>query len=678
MSSQTLIYIALAGIIALLVTLFQYRYKAKQISGINKMLFPILRFITVFALLILLINPKFEKVNYYNEKPSLVVAIDNSESVEYLKQSQTVKTIVDGIKTNDALNDKFKIDYYTFGKTIKSNDSLGFSEQQTDVASVFKNSSQVYKSLNAPMVVITDGNQTLGSDYEFAAQKYGHPVFPVILGDTITYSDIKLQQLNVNKYAFLKNKFPVEVIATYNGNASVNSELRVSSGSAVVFKKALQFSKSNNSQVVQFTLPANSVGVKGYRATLLPLTTEKNTLNNTKEFAVEVINEKTQVALVSDISHPDIGAIKKSIESNEQRSVTLLTPLDFVDKPNDFQLVILYQPNQKFKSTFEALERLKVNSLVVAGTKTNWSFLNSIQQDYKQAVTNQEEEYQTALNTSYGNFIIENLEFESFPPLNSEFGEITFNSTFEPLLYKRVNGIETNEALLATIENGTKRLGLLLGENIWKWRAQSFLNKDSFNDFDNFIGKLVQYLASSERKNRLNINYESFYNGNSDVKVTAQFFNKNFEFDAKASIQITLKNKDTETQINRPFVLKNAVYQVDLSGIEAGQYSFTVSANDGEARRSGNITILDYKVEQQFLNANVTKLERVAANSDASSYFASNWQPLINDLIADQRFATLQKSNKNIVPLIDFKYLLGLLALSLALEWFLRKYNGLI
>ena len=376
--------------------------------------------------------------------------------------------------------------------------------------------------------------------------------------------------------------------------------------------------------------------------------------------------------------HPDIGAIKKSIESNEQRSVSILKPSVYASNTNDFQLVIVYQPNQKFKSVFETINRLNANSLVVTGTKTNWSFLNSIQQDYKQTITNQDEQYQSALNTSYGNFIIEDLEFESFPPLDSEFGEITFNSAIEPLLYKRVNGIETNEALLATFENGNKRHGILLGENIWKWRAQSFLNKDGFNAFDNFTGKLVQYLASSERKSRLNINYESFYNGNSDVRVTAQFFNKNFEFDTKASLQITLKNNETETEIRRPFVLKNAVYQVDLSGVEAGQYSFTVSANEGEARRSGTITILDYQVEQQFLNANVAKLQRVASHSNANSYFAENWQPLLSDLITDQRFATLQKNNKKIVPLIDFKFLLGLLAISLALEWFLRKYNGLI
>jgi hypothetical protein len=78
------------------------------------------------------------------------------------------------------------------------------------------------------------------------------------------------------------------------------------------------------------------------------------------------------------------------------------------------------------------------------------------------------------------------------------------------------------------------------------------------------------------------------------------------------------------------------------------------------------------------LNADVIKLQRLAENSEGSSYFATNTDSLIPQLIEDKRFAIIQKSTKKVVPLIDWKYLLALIALSLAGEWFLRKYNGLI
>ena len=45
-------------------------------------------------------------------------------------------------------------------------------------------------------------------------------VFPLILGDSIVNTDLKIQQINVNKYTYLNNKFPVEIIASYTGNTS--------------------------------------------------------------------------------------------------------------------------------------------------------------------------------------------------------------------------------------------------------------------------------------------------------------------------------------------------------------------------------------------------------------------------------------------------------------------------
>ncbi|MFT5245224.1 MAG: hypothetical protein ACI8QQ_003173, partial [Psychroserpens sp.] len=87
MQTETITYIILSGIIALLLALFQYAYKAK-LKGKRAWLLTALRFITYFSTFVLLINPKFDKVTYYNEKPNLVVVVDNSESIHYLNQAQ--------------------------------------------------------------------------------------------------------------------------------------------------------------------------------------------------------------------------------------------------------------------------------------------------------------------------------------------------------------------------------------------------------------------------------------------------------------------------------------------------------------------------------------------------------------------------------------------------------------
>jgi energy-coupling factor transporter transmembrane protein EcfT len=678
MQTATLIYIIIAGISALLIALFQYAYKAKKSK--LKPVFVWLRFITIFAILLLIINPKFEKTAYYNVKPNLVVAIDNSQSISNLNQEENTKNLVRGLSENKELNAKFDLSFYEFGNDLNATDldSLSFSKSQTNISKAFDDLDQIYNDKTAPTILITDGNQTYGYDYEYDLKAYKQAIYPIILGDTVTYTDLKIQQLNVNKYAYLKNKFPVEIMATYNGNAAVNTQLVVTSGSSIVFRQPLGFSKTNNAQTIHFTLPANRVGVNSYKAQIEALDNEKNTINNGKPFAVEVIDQKTNVAIVSDIIHPDLGLLKKSIESNEQRSVSIVTPNEFLDQADNFQLAILYQPNAKFRQVFTAIEKLGINKFVIAGTQTQWTFLNQVQDNYKLGLTQQFEDYQASLNPNFTTFIVDDLDFSSFPPLRSEFGDITFNTTVEVLLYKVVNNTITDLPLLLTFENNNKREALLLGEDLWKWRSQSYVDNKSFQQFDNFIGKLVQYLATNKKRSRLNVNHESFYNGNGNIVITAQFFNKNYEFDAKATLNIIIKNKETNAETIVPFVLKNNNYQADLSGFSPGDYNFTVRANNGEVSRSGSFQILDYNVEKQFLNANVAKLEQLASNSQGKSYFVAHTENLIPDLLNDTRYATIQKSTKNVVPLIDFKYLLALIALSLALEWFIRKYNGLI
>jgi uncharacterized protein with PIN domain len=672
----TVLYIIIAGITALVLALFQYTYKSKK-SPLNKV-FVVLRFLSVFGILLLIINPEIEQHTVFEVKPNLAVVVDNSASIKHLNQDQNALNVVAKLQEDTRLNARFEMEMFTIGNSLTTNDSINFEATQTNISDGFKTLSQIYKDKVAPIVLISDGNQTYGADYEYTSKKQTQVTYPIILGDTVAYSDLRIQQLNVNKYAYLKNKFPVEIILVYDGKDNVSSNLVITRGNQTVFNQSLEFSETNNSKTINLTLPANSVGVSTYKATIRPLENEKNSINNEKPFAVEVIDEKTNIAIVSTMSHPDIGALKKAIESNEQRTVSIVSPSEFSNSLDTYHLAILYQPNAAFQTVIQQLKTSKLNSFIITGTQTQWSFLNSNLDNFKQEITQQSEAVQAHLNINYNAFIIEALDVESYPPLTTEFGAFEATINTQPVLYQTIGNTQTERPLLVTFEDNAKRGAFLLGEGIWKWRAQSYLNHESFQNFDNFIGKLVQYLAATQRRSRLNLNYESFYNGNSNVVMTAQYFNKNYEFDTSASLEINLKEKTTVQNYRVPFVLKQNNYKVDLGSLPAGNYDFTVSANDGELQQSGSLSILEYHIEQQFLNANVTKLQNVATNTGGTSFFVNDYDALSDQLLNDSRFAIIQKSRKNIVPLIDFKYLLALIVLALALEWFLRKYNGLI
>ena len=624
-------YIILAFITALLLALFQYFYKSKLNNRLRAVL-TTLRTVSVFSILLLIINPKFESNTYYDEKPTLVVAVDNSESITYLEQDKNAEDALKLLSDNSEIQKRFNIETFSFGKSLNPIDSLGFSEQQSNISNALKQIGEIYSDQVAPVVLLSDGNQTYGADYSFISNSVNQPIYTVILGDSTVYTDLSIKQLNVNRYVFLKNRFPVEIIANYNGTETISTELKIWLGDVLIYKKQIEFDATKTSEFITTALDANTVGVKTYRVELTPLNKEKNTVNNSKNFGVEVIDQKTNIALVSERLHPDLGALKKAIESNEQRSVSILKPNEYLSKINDFQLVILHQPNNNFNAVLKEITNQKLNSFTITGNTTSFSLLNNSQSAYKQTVTNQSEDFQPKLNRNYNTFIIDNLNFEDYPPLQSEFGNIEFSVPNDVILYKSVNGIDTDQPMLSTFEVENTKHALLSGEGIWRWRAQTYLNTESFNDFDNFIGKLVQYLSSNKKRSRINIDYRSFYNGNDDVIISAQYFNQNYEFDNSGALTIVLKNKEDNSVREVPLLLNNGNYNVDLSGISAGSYDFTIKHNTESVAASGSFEVLEYNVEQQFLNADIEKLQALAINSNGNAVFNTEMDKLISEL----------------------------------------------
>lgn len=676
MYENALLYIILTTFIALAVAFFFYGFKSKLNTRL-RWFFGILRFLTVFVLILLLFNPKFYQNTYFDVKPALAVAVDNSQSVSYLEREEEVNEFIEFIQNSEALNNRFDVSFYSFGKELNRMDSLNFNELQTNISQPLQSLNEIYKNSTAPIILVTDGNQTLGTDYEFTAQNSQQPVYSIILGDTIVYKDLAINQINVNRYAYLKNEFPVEVFLSYTGDEIENSVFTVKQGNNTLYQENVTFSDSENSKVLNFNLPAQQVGVQRFTAEIKPLENEKNIDNNTRFFAVEVIDQATNVLLVSDIVHPDQGALKKSITSNEQRKFEMDTPENAVNRLDDFQLVILYQPSNRFSEIIDKLEQSNQNTLWIFGPSTNWMFLNGKQNLFsKQSYSR--EQVQGQLNQSYGQFSLDDIGFNSFPPLETTLGDLKINVPHDILLYQSISGIFIENPLLATFEENNRRQAILDAEGLWRWRANVFVKNNSFRPFDDFLSSLVQYLSSNQRKSRLEVKSESFYYNSNEVKISAQYFDRNYVFNNSASLTISLKNQETGQQFTFPLLLKTNFYEVNLSSLPSGDYVYTVSVNDEPLSASGNFSIIEFNVERQFLNANSSKLNRVSNSTGGKSYFIINYSNLENDLLTNNSYATVQKSEQKTVTLLDWKTLLFLLVILLAVEWFSRKYYGLI
>lgn len=675
MTSGTLLLLSLAFIIAACLSYYQYLYKANE-RTLKYFLLAFLRFLSWCLAFVLLINPVFSTKKYEIEKTPLPVFLDNSESVADLKAENEVENVLKAIQEDHNIKENFDIHVFQFDQKITSFKTLDFKGKQTHIEKLSEEVEQLFRNKKAPVILVTDGNQTYGNDYVYSFTE-NTPVYPVVLGDTATVLDLKIDKINVNPYAFHKNKFPVELFLSYNGSRRIESSLQIMNKGSVVAKQSVYFDSKHQSQVVQVYLEANVIGNQKYTATLSSSLVEKNKKNNSKPFVVDVIDQRTEIAIISEINHPDLGALKRSIEKNQERKVTLLTP-DKISDLSQYNVVILYQPTPKFRFIFDANAKLKLGTWIITGKNTDFDFLNSVQHDFVFRMNNQTESYSPDFNPVFNAFLQEDIHFNNFPPLENKFGAIRSSGTENTLLFAKVRNIETTNPLLAFKEEGNQRRGYLFGENIWKWRMESYLSQKSFKDFDLLTDKIIQYLATNSDRKTLLIDYERFYNSGETIGITAQFFNKNYEFDENAELSISLKNKETNQVKNYNFMKANRAFKVNFANLSAGNYSFIVTEKKSKTKESGSFEVLDFNIEKQFVNPDFKRLKLLAQNTNGKVFFPNEIKDLLQFLSQNKEYLPVQKEVVIKEPLIEWKWLLLLLTLCLASEWFVRKYNGLL
>lgn len=669
MNTITVFYFFIAILLSFLIVYFQYFFKEKKNTSRN--LLAILRFITILSIFTLLINPKIVRKKLITVKPDLIITVDNSESILFNRQDSMVKALTNDLLSNKDLNKRFRISSYSFGNTLRNNSNFTFQENKTNIYTALTELNSLFKKQTAPIVLISDGNQTYGNDYKYF--KSDQVIYPIIIGDTVQPSDLKIDRVNVNAFSYLDNNFPVEVFIQFSGNETIRTKFIVKEKNKIIFSKNISFSKNKRSEIIELKLPAESIGKHLYQAYITPFNHEKNIKNNKKIFSVEIFDEQSNIGIVYDVLHPDIGMLKRSIESNKQRKVHLVDVNSKDPVQTEMDVFILYQPNSKFKNVFKKIEELKKSYFIVTGTKTDWIFLNDIQNDFQGNMTQTTERYFPVYNSKFTTFYTEDIGFADFPPLDNIFGTIKFSAGAQMVLSNKVNGVELNSPMLVVYSNGNNRRAVLFGENIWKWRSNYYATNKSFISFDRLINSIIQYLSIRKKKVPIELNYDSYYHANEEIKIKAKTYDSNFNFDKNAILE--LKIKGMEESIS--FVLTGFEYEVVVSNLQSGNYNFTVKDIKSGIKSEGAFTVDEFSVEQELGHSNVQDLNRVALNSNGIGFYSDQKDKLIDLLLENKNFVSVQKEEVSKDSFIDWKWLLGLIIVSLTLEWFIRKYRGL-
>ena len=672
MSGMQVLWVVLIILISAGLSWWQYQKQFKR-QFKRAFLFAIPRFLAYICIGLLLLNPKIQQTSYYTENPNLIIGVDNSMSIAQLTDTTTFKSNIQKFIQDEDLNDAFDIQAYSFGENYKSLDTLNFEDTQTNISAFLQEMSKIYSSEESHIILFTDGQQTLGRDYVYSARASQKNTIPVVVGDTANYVDTKINRINANRYAFLNNRFPVEVFLSYNGKKNIDTEFLLKREGKILERKKLSFSKDKTTENFKIFLKAENIGVNTIKAELKPVD-EKNTQNNTQEFAVEVIDERTKILLLYNKLHPDIGMLKKSITSNPQRQLELQKINNNTGDLATYNLIILYQPDASFNLALEFLDNQNLNYMVIGGTQTDYNFLNTKQNHFTKTLSNAEEDYYAEYNPGYSSYQFKDIDFENFPPLKNKFGDVNNLAEVDILLYQNIDGFATRQPLMMTVSDDNQKSAYVFGENMWRWRMRSHVESGDFKTFDRFLDQLVQFVSSNETKKRLVTDVKSFYNRGNKSIINVQYFDRNYNFDPNQKVTLEATNKETSKRYLYNLVLKNQNYTTKINDLPGGNYDYQISVKNQNLTDSGQFKIIDFVLEKSFYRADVEKLSQI---SD-TFFYANQMQVLKNYLTTQQEFKPLQKSVDKKQSLVNWWVLLVLIIVFLSFEWFSRKYHGLI
>lgn len=673
MNQYLIIWILFFLVLSSLFGYFLYYYRVKQPAKID-LLLAIIRSLVFFLVLILLVNPSITKKVLSSQKTKLSVLVDNSSSIKFFKKDSLITHILGSLKNDKKLNDNFKINYYSFGSTFKLSDTFSFDEYQTDISVPLERISKLQNNTIHPIILISDGNQTIGNDYQYTS--INDPVFPIVVGDTSMNNDVRISQINVNRYSFINNKFPIETILQYEGIKPVKLRYSIENNGKVIFSKLLNFSEKNNSQILRNYIKATQEGLNLFKSKIEYLKNEKNIVNNSKSFQVDVINKQSQILIVSSFYHPDLGALKKAIESDKQRKVSIKIIGNDDIQINDYQLVVLYQPTKEFDSLLNQLNSNKSSFFMITGSKTDWSYINNKSLGINKKYINQLEKYTPVFNTSFLTFSQKNIGFENYPPLSDYFGEVLISIPHQTLLFQNINGYLSQMPLLINSNENNQKKVFLFGEGIWKWRSSSFQTYNTFKYFDRFIGNIILYASKNKIRDRLDIDIKPSYNINSEILINAFYVDENYQFDNRATLLFTLLNKSTNQKRTLPFSLSNASYQLNLSSLDPGKYEYIISVDGQNISKKGKFVVNDFFVEKQFTRANSDKLDLLAKKTKGELYFEDNYNLLVDRLVTDKKFEIQNRYKEIVSSPINLRWIMIVLIFLLSIEWLIRKYMG--
>jgi hypothetical protein len=645
------------------------------------------RFLSVTVIALLLLNPLLRQIDREIEKPVIIIAQDNSESILYNKDSVFYQDeyirLIENLK--EELADKFLVKSYLFGERVSEEAEPGYTDKQTDISELIKELNIRYSNRNVGALVLTsDGIYNKGSNPLYTSSKIKYPVYAVALGDTAIKKDLILNNIRHNRIVYSGNSFPVEITTEAHDLKNTQPEIRIFRGNTLIHSQKFPVDNERYLKSFNVMLEAKDKGLQKLRVMLSHQKDEVSYLNNEKTIFVDVLEGKQKVLILANAPHPDVAALKEIIDNNDNYEAHVSLAHNYKPAFKEFDLVILHQlpsiTNPSLKLV-EDIDKASVPKLFILGNQSSFAQFNQLNSGLTiQPVAGKFNDSQGIIDNNFSLFTISEAlskKIRKFPPLITPFGKYNLTNSVYPLVKQKIGAIESAEPLFLINNTGENRVGVITGEGLWRWRIADYSENKNHDAINELFNKLIQYLAIKQDKNRFRVNNSNAFFENEPVEFDAELYNDIYELINEPEVNIVIENKDKKSF---PFVFNKTgnSYHLNAGYFPVGEYIYNAKVKSGDKSytATGEFTVVELQIESVNTIANHQLLHQLSTSHGGEMVYPQEVMRIKELLMANEEVKPVIYTNQKLNDLINLKWVFMLLLFILSIEWFLRKRFG--
>jgi hypothetical protein len=386
--------------------------------------------------------------------------------------------------------------------------------------------------------------------------------------------------------------------------------------------------------------------------------------------------------LLFNSPHPDITAIQKALEGSSHFDVDLFRPDSLPKTYEKYDLVILNQlPSITNVFDLTAVYKSRASLLFIMGTQTDINAFNNLKTGLMiNASKNSFSESQPVINENFSLFILDKKNaavFAESPPLQSPFGAYQYSPLSEILFYQKIGMVTTQTPLILFARASEKKIGIITGENIWRWRLYNFIQQSNHEAFDLLIDQIAQYLSTKDDKSFFKIHAKSKISENEPVEIDAEVYNATYELINDPDVNMTITDSAGKSF---PFVFsKNRQsYYLNAGLFPVGEYFYKATTKVGSVpyQKVGKFHIEAVNIESSNLVADHHLLFRISSTHGGEMIYHDSITRLADKIISRQDIRSVSIYQNRMSDLMGNPWLFAIILALLSAEWFIRKREG--